>query len=160
MYIIDLSIVIQLYCIRTLNRYSQINYMDQCITKQVLHVYIMDTCSILCCTNTNSPISQFNSPRHEFTSVWSMVPYNIYSVHECLVNVPIQYIQCTRVSGQCFHTIYTVYFVNDSDGVQLYLQMFFVFPFKQIYIYFVFSLNCEFYNCLWCFSCSEYIFIR
>jgi len=25
--------------------------MDQCITKNVLHVYTMDTCSILCCNN-------------------------------------------------------------------------------------------------------------
>jgi len=26
--------------------------MDQCIIKLVLHVYTMDTCSILCCNNT------------------------------------------------------------------------------------------------------------
>ena len=37
------------YCIRTLTRYFRINYTDQCITKQVLHLYTMDTCSILCC---------------------------------------------------------------------------------------------------------------
>ena len=28
------------YCIRTLTRYSRIKYMDQCITKQVLHVHM------------------------------------------------------------------------------------------------------------------------
>jgi len=37
------------YCMRTFTRYSQINYMDQCITKYVLYVYTMETCSILCC---------------------------------------------------------------------------------------------------------------
>jgi len=26
--------------------------MDQCITKQVLHVYTMTMCFILCCNNT------------------------------------------------------------------------------------------------------------
>jgi len=37
------------YCMRTLTRHSWINYMDQCITKSVLQVYLMDTWSILCC---------------------------------------------------------------------------------------------------------------
>jgi len=31
--------------------HSAINCMDQRIAKQVLHVYTMDTCSILCCNN-------------------------------------------------------------------------------------------------------------
>ena len=62
-----LSWLFQMYCIenidqtlqnklhgprqRTLTEHSRINYMDHCITKQVLHVYTMDTCSILCCNN-------------------------------------------------------------------------------------------------------------
>jgi len=48
--------------------------MDQCITKQVLHVYTIDMCSILSCNNMTvyPPISQVNS-------------------HECLVNVCLQY---------------------------------------------------------------------
>jgi len=44
---------------RTLTRYSQINNIDQCITKQVLHVYTMG---------------------NRFTSVWSMFVYNMHQL--------------------------------------------------------------------------------
>ena len=42
------------YCIRTFIRHCRINYKDQRIAKQVLHVYTMNTCSIheLCCNDT------------------------------------------------------------------------------------------------------------
>ena len=57
------------YCIGTFPCNYGINHTDQCITKKVLHVYTMDTCSVLCCNNkSNSPISQFNSPCNAFTS--------------------------------------------------------------------------------------------
>ena len=39
------------YCIQILAWNYGINHMDQCITKLVLHVYTMDTCSLLCCNN-------------------------------------------------------------------------------------------------------------
>ena len=41
------------YCIRTFTRHCRINYKDQRIAKQVLHVYTMNTCSIheLCCND-------------------------------------------------------------------------------------------------------------
>jgi len=42
--------------------------------KKVIHVYTMETC-MLYTRQSNPPISQFNSPFNEFTSVWSMVVY-------------------------------------------------------------------------------------
>ena len=49
--------------------------MDQCITRYVLHatfVYSMDTNYILCCNNTTLYVET-------------------QRVHDCLVNVPMQY---------------------------------------------------------------------
>ena len=63
---------------RTLTRHSRIHYMDQCITKYVLHLYTKDTVlySVVITRQSNPPISQFNSMCNEFTSVWSMFVYN------------------------------------------------------------------------------------
>ena len=57
-------VLLTIYCMRTLARYSRINYIDQCITQYVMHVYTMDTC-----------------PCNEFTSVWSMFEYNSICRH-------------------------------------------------------------------------------
>jgi len=54
------------------------NYMDQCITKQVLHVYSMDTCFILCFKNTTIYITYFQIQPTVMKS---------------------------QVSGQCFHAV-------------------------------------------------------
>ena len=43
--------------------------------KKLLHVYTMDTCSVVITWQYYPSISQFNSPCNEFTSVWSMFLY-------------------------------------------------------------------------------------
>jgi len=73
-----------MYCMRTLTR---INYMDQSFTKQVLHVYTIDTCSILYCYNSgesNPPNSQFKSPCNKFTSDW---PRSMSGYDRCRFNI-------------------------------------------------------------------------
>ena len=83
----------------------------------MLHVYTMDTCSVVISRQSHSPILQFNSPCNEFMSVWSMFVYkclvyvclqvfgqclytSVWSmfVYKCLVNV------CIQASGQCLYT--------------------------------------------------------
>jgi len=58
--------------------------MDQCITKQVLHVYSMDMRNILCCNNTIYNLirlfKKFSRLCNQCTSVWSMFPCNTSSV--------------------------------------------------------------------------------
>jgi len=63
---------ISLYYVRIMNRNYRITYIDQCITKYVLHVYSLtqDIYSVVLAGQSNSPISQFNSPCNESTSVW------------------------------------------------------------------------------------------
>jgi len=46
---------------RTLKRYYQINYMDECIAKKVIPVYAMDKCFVLCCNNTTILFTYFKS---------------------------------------------------------------------------------------------------
>jgi len=41
----------KMYCMRTFDSILPNKLIDQCMTKKVLHVYTMDTCSILCCDN-------------------------------------------------------------------------------------------------------------
>ena len=68
------------YCMTALTRYSWINNMDQCITNRC-YMCIQRTCvlySVVITWQYNPPISQFNSPCHEFTSVWSMFVYNTW----------------------------------------------------------------------------------
>ena len=80
------------YCMRKLTRYPRINYMEwtnaiqnrcyMCIQwTRVLYSVVITWHSI-------QPISQFNSPCNEFTSVWSMFVYTIRSgtvyVGQCL----------------------------------------------------------------------------
>ena len=47
-WILQLCLLYGCYCMRTLTRYSRINYMDQFVPKKVLHVVTMDTRFILC----------------------------------------------------------------------------------------------------------------
>ena len=64
------------------------NYMYQCITKQVLHVYTMDTVlySAVITRQSNPPISKFSRPCNEIMSVWSMFLCNTNSNEQCYVN--------------------------------------------------------------------------
>ena len=66
------------YCMRTLTRYSRINYINQYITEYVVHVYTLTRVlySVVITWQSNPPVSQFNSLCNEFTSVWSMFVYN------------------------------------------------------------------------------------
>jgi len=41
-----------MYCMRTLTRHSQRNYMKPIQKRCYMYTYSMDTCSILCCNNT------------------------------------------------------------------------------------------------------------
>jgi len=73
--------------------------MDQCITKYVIHVYTMDTRSILCCNNMTVASTYFTiqqtrvmnsqvSGQCLYTippSVWSMFVYNTYIL--CYIDV-------------------------------------------------------------------------
>jgi len=68
-----------LYCIRILTWDYGINCIDQCITKLVLHVYTMDTRYMLCCNNTT------------IFSPYFTIQQTVLWIHECLVNVPLQY---------------------------------------------------------------------
>ena len=94
-----LSLLLHWYCIGILTMNYQINYMDQCITKSVLHVYaktgVLSNLIHLFHNSAelvNVPIQYHRvSGKCSYTiplSVWSMFPYN---TTECLVNVPIQY---------------------------------------------------------------------
>jgi len=65
----------KLCCIRILTRNYGINYIDQCITKQMLYVYSMDTCSIRYCNNTTIKSTCFK------------IQQTVWWTHECLVNV-------------------------------------------------------------------------
>ena len=78
-----------LYCMRTLIRYSRINYMDQCITIYVLHVYTKDMCSILVVITwqSNSPISQL-TVRAMNSRVCGQCLYTLYImfIDVCIIN--------------------------------------------------------------------------
>ena len=92
----------------TLTGHARINYLDNCITKYVIHVYTMDTCSILHCKNmtkTNPPISQFNSLCNEFTSVWSMLVYNFKHA----ISIPAAFVNHNHKQQTQFHFFSSFY---------------------------------------------------
>jgi len=76
------------YCMRTLTRYSQINYMHQCVTTwgnmciQWTHVLY----SVVITWHSNPTVSQFISTYNEFTSVWSMLVYNSLFIIQFFTN--------------------------------------------------------------------------
>ena len=77
--------------------------MEQCITNQVLHVYVLDMGYLLYCVvitrQFNPPISKCSRLSNEFTSVWSMFTCNsilIFLLQMCKRSVYIQQL-CTRV---------------------------------------------------------------
>ena len=83
------------YITWTNTSHGPIHYMDQYITwtntlhgpitRLVLHVYTMDTCSILCCKWYDSLIHLFHNSTVCLLNSW------VYWIHECLVNVTTQY---------------------------------------------------------------------
>ena len=80
-----------------------------------LHYKICDTCIydghvfyILHCKNmtkTNPPISQFNSLCNEFTSVWSMVVYNIKHA----ISIPAAFVNHNHKQQTQFHFFSSFY---------------------------------------------------
>ena len=75
------SVIMQIhcYCMRTLTRYSRINYNGTMYYKSRYPMCIHCTrgiYSVVITWQSNPPFSQLNSPCNEFTSVWSMFVYN------------------------------------------------------------------------------------